>query len=410
MSLDDPRSVERNRQRLWQGLLVSDPRHVCARKRKSQSDPVVRGWLTLGSLATATGQQGIGWSNGVVRWRNQNTGHPAMSIVEDLQIPEDQLLEYPRNIALLLPLSGRTAGAGKAIQNGFLGAYFASAGGLDDRQSIRIYDVNSEGGPGAAYMAAVEDGAEFVVGPLLRNNVSALANDILVPVPVLTLNYLPDETLPPPGLFQFALAPEDEAVSAAIRAIGDGHRNGVALVPNNSWGRRVLTSFSTEFERQGGTLLDYRSFTTASPDFSRTIEELMGLAGSFNRYQRLAGKYRQSATIRSASPARRRLHFSCGRRRGRPTAEVAAQVPLLGGPARVFDLVDLCDGRPVKFRPQRHFVSQTHRGSFRRRAGFVICPRSIANTGPRRSASRDCMRWATTLTTWLPRCLRAAAA
>jgi outer membrane PBP1 activator LpoA protein len=284
--LDDSQSIERNRQRLWQGLIVSNPQQLRAQAEVT-TDPVIRGWLTLGSLATATGQQGIGWSNGVVRWREQNAGHPALSIIDELDVAEDPLLNYPRNIALLLPLSGRTATAGKAIHNGFLGAYFASAGGLDDRQSIRIYDVNAEGGPGAAYTAAVEDGAEFVVGPLLRDNVSQLANDILVPVPVLTLNYLPDDTLPPPGLFQFALAPEDEAASAAIRAIQDGHRTGLALVPNSSWGRRVLTSFATEFEQQGGTLLDYRSFTTASPDFSRTIEELMGLSGSFNRYQRL---------------------------------------------------------------------------------------------------------------------------
>ena len=284
--LDDQRSIKRNRQRLWQGLLVSNPQQLRA-EAEVALDSTVRGWLTLGSLATATGQQGIGWSNGVVRWRNENATHPALSIIDDLQIDAGQMLEYPRNIALLLPLSGRTASAGKAIQNGFLGAYFAAAGSLDDRQSVRIYDVNMEGGPGAAYTAAVEDGAEFVVGPLLRNNVSALANDILVPVPILTLNYLPDESLPPPGLFQFALAPEDEAVSAAVRAIADGHRNGVALVPNSSWGRRVLSSFATEFEQQGGTLLDYRSFTTASPDFSGTIEELMGLSGSFNRYQRL---------------------------------------------------------------------------------------------------------------------------
>jgi outer membrane PBP1 activator LpoA protein len=284
--VDGRRGIERNRERLWQGLLVSDP-HVLRAAAEESTDPVVRGWLTLGSLATATGQQGIGWSNGLVRWREQHSGHPAMSIVDGLEIPTDQLLEYPRRIALLLPLSGRTASAGKAVQNGFLGAYFASAGGLDDRQAIRIYDVNADGGALAAYSNAVEDGAEFVVGPLLRTNVSQLANDILVPVPVLTLNYLPEDTLPPPGLFQFALAPEDESASAATRAFLDGHRKAVALVPNNSWGRRLLTSFSTEFEAQGGSLLDYRSYTTGVQDFSRTIEELMGLAGSVSRYQRL---------------------------------------------------------------------------------------------------------------------------
>ncbi len=284
--LDDRQSIERNRERIWKGLLVSDP-HVLRTAAEVTTDPTVRGWLTLGSLATATGQQGIGWSNGVVRWRERNTGHPAMSVLDDLDFSEDQLLDYPRRIALLLPLSGRAASAGNAVQNGFLGAYFASAGGLDDRQSIRVYDVDAEGGPSAAYTSAVEDGAEFVVGPLLRNNVNALANDILVPVPVLTLNYLPDESLPPPGLFQFALAPEDEAVSVARRALQDGQRTAVALVPSSNWGRRLLTAFATEFESQGGTLLDYRNFTSENPDYSRTIEELMGLAGSVNRYQRM---------------------------------------------------------------------------------------------------------------------------
>jgi outer membrane PBP1 activator LpoA protein len=284
--LDDQQSIERNRERIWQGLLVSDP-HVLRAAAEMAADPTVHGWLTLGSLATATGQQGIGWSNGVVRWRERNTGHPAMSVLDDLDISTDQLLAYPRRIALLLPLSGRAASAGQAVQNGFFGAYFASAGGLDDRQSVHVYDVDAEGGPSAAYMSAVEDGAEFVVGPLLRDNVNELANDILVPVPVLTLNYLPDESLPPPGLFQFALAPEDEAISAAMRALQDGHRTAVALVPNSNWGRRLLTAFATEFEARGGTVLDYRSFTSESPDFSRTIEELMGLAGSVSRYQRL---------------------------------------------------------------------------------------------------------------------------
>jgi outer membrane PBP1 activator LpoA protein len=284
--LNDRQSIERNRERIWKGLLVSDP-HVLRAAAETATDPTVRGWLTLGSLATATGQQGIGWSNGVVRWRERNAGHPAMSVLDNLDIADEQLLAYPRSIALLLPLSGRAASAGNAVQNGFLGAYFASAGGLDDRQSIRVYDVDAEGGPSAAYTSAVEDGAEFVVGPLLRNNVNELANDILVPVPVLTLNYLPDESLPPPGLFQFALAPEDEAISAATRALQDGHRTAVALVPNSNWGRRLLTAFATEFEAQGGTLLDYRNFTSESPDFSRTIEELMGLAGSVSRYQRM---------------------------------------------------------------------------------------------------------------------------
>ncbi len=284
--LNSSREIEQNRNRLWQGLLYSNPQ-VLREAAQLTTDEQTRGWLTLGSLAASTGQQGVGWSNGIARWRDANPRHPALAVIGEAEAFDQELLGYPRQVALLLPLSGRSAGAGKAIQNGFLGAYFATAGALDDRQSVRIYDVNSEGGASAAYQNAVADGAEFVVGPLLKKNVTELANDILVPVPVLTLNYLPDDTLAPPGLYQFALAPEDEAASAAVRALGDGYTRAVALVPSNDWGRRVLQSFATEFEGLGGTLLDYRSYTPDKQDFSSEIENLMGLTGSVQRYQRM---------------------------------------------------------------------------------------------------------------------------
>ena len=284
--LDDDRSILQNRERLWQGLLVSDLETLRS-AAEMEFDSEVRGWLTLGALATSTGQQGVGWTNGVIRWQENNVDHPAIEILSGLELPDSDLLEFPRQIALLLPLSGGNATAGKAIQNGFFGAYFSAVAGLQDAQQIRVYDVSQLGGARQAYELAVQDGAEFVVGPLLRRNVNDLAEEILLPVPVLTLNFLPDNFLAPPGLYQFALAPEDEAASAARRAIADGNTLAVALVPGNEWGRRVLSSFSTEFEALGGTLLDYRNYQPSVQDFSAEIESLMALSQSVNRYRRL---------------------------------------------------------------------------------------------------------------------------
>lgn len=279
------REIEQNRRRLWQGLTVSSPQNLRS-SAETVGDPVVRGWLSLGALAAATGQQGIGWSSGVRRWRELHRDHPAIVIIDDLELAES-VSTYPRQIALLLPLSGNAGSAGRAIQNGFFGAYFSTVMELEDSQVVRVYDVNAEGGASAAYESAVRDGAEFVVGPLLRSHVTELANDILVPVPVLTLNNLPENTLAPPGIYQFALAPEHEAAAAAERAIADGHRYAVALIPNSDWGRRVFGSFATTFEALGGTVLDYRSYVSGNPDFSNTIEDLMALSGSVRRYQRL---------------------------------------------------------------------------------------------------------------------------
>ena len=283
--LDGSWDIERNRQRLWAGLLVSDAL-VMRSAADINADPVVQGWLRLGALAASTGQQGIGWSNGVVRWQQSYAGHPGMAIIEDMDLPETSLLDFPRQIALLLPISGKNATAGKAVQNGFFGAYFAATSGLEDEQRIAVYDIAS-GGVAAAYAQALEDGAEFVVGPLLRRNVQTLAREPVLPVPILSLNYLPDEMTAPPGFFQFALAPEDEAASAATRALADGAVKAVALYPDNDWGRRVMNSFANELEGNGGLLLDHRSYQTGTQDFSIEIENLMALTQSVSRYKRL---------------------------------------------------------------------------------------------------------------------------
>jgi outer membrane PBP1 activator LpoA protein len=284
--LDDEWSVMQNRRRLWAGMKVSDAQVLRdAADRTFDSD--IRGWLELGALANSTGEQGIGWSNGVLRWRETYADHPAIGILEEMDLPEGGALSFPRQIALLLPLSGNRAAAGNAIRNGFLGAYFNAAAELNDAQQVRVYDINDSGGAVAAYRAAVRDGAEFVVGPLQRSNVSELADESLLPVPVLALNYLADNVVAPPGFYQFALAPEDEARAAATRAVNDGLTRGLALVPNSDWGRRVLTSFASEFESAGGQLVDYRSYEPSVQDFSFEIQELMALSKSVQRYQRL---------------------------------------------------------------------------------------------------------------------------
>ena len=190
-------------------------------------------------------------------------------------------------MALLVPLSGNNANAGQAIRNGFLGAYFAEAADFNDEQQVRVYDAAAAGGAVAAYERAVEDGAEFVVGPLLRSSVAGLASGALLPVPLLTLNYLPDNVTAPPGVYQFALSPEDESASAAQRAIADGYSRAVALIPNNDWGRRVLSSFATAFENEGGILLAYRTYPPQEQDFSIEIEGLLELSESVQRYRRL---------------------------------------------------------------------------------------------------------------------------
>ena len=106
------------------------------------------------------------------------------------------------------------------------------------RPRLKIYDVAAES-VGSAYNRAIADGAGFVVGPLFKDEVAAVAPVTGGRTPVLALNFLGDTVAPPKNFYQFALLPEDEARMVARRVVADGRLNGVAIVPSGEWGTRV---------------------------------------------------------------------------------------------------------------------------------------------------------------------------
>ena len=207
-----------------------------------------------------------------------------------------RLAEAPTRIALLLPASGPLAKTAEAVRDGFFAAHFYRLN-KTYQPVIQVYDS----GPRtdtmlAAYRQAVADGAEIVIGPLDRDGVKTLAHSGDVPpeqssdappvqgvtVPTLALNYAdgaptnPDGLTTTPGyLYQFGLAPEDEARAAAERAWLEGRRNAIAFVQKGDWGDRVLHAFKTRFEALGGTVVDTQSYDPASSDFATPLRKLL---------------------------------------------------------------------------------------------------------------------------------------
>jgi hypothetical protein len=204
----------------------------------------------------------------------------------DLMQEFSQKMDYPAQVALLLPLSGRAEPAGAALRDGFLAAYYQQLGA--DRPQVRTYDV-ARMDVASAYLAAVTDGAGFVVGPLTRDEVAAVARVADGRTTVLALNYLPESSAVPPRFYQFALSPEDEARQVARRAIADGRPRGVALVPAGDWGQRVLGAFTAELQAAGGQLADQRTYPPGTTDFGALIIELFGVRDSEQRHARLQG-------------------------------------------------------------------------------------------------------------------------
>jgi hypothetical protein len=178
-----------------------------------------------------------------------------------------------QSIALLLPFSGRFANPATALRDGFFSAHLASR---NPRPHIHVFDSGETGDSAlAAYDAAMELAPDIVVGPLLREQVRALASQRRLIRPVLALNYLDDAFAPPPLLFQFGLSPQDEAREAAASAIGSDLRSAVVLSEATEWGDRTASAFRDRFEALGGIVLASRRFSVDGDEPTAAIRELL---------------------------------------------------------------------------------------------------------------------------------------
>jgi outer membrane PBP1 activator LpoA protein len=188
------------------------------------------------------------------------------------------------NIALLLPVTGRAAAAAISVRDGFMTAYYQTAAA--ERPQLHVYDTGTQSVADALKQAA-QQGADFIVGPLTREEVTAAAAFPGSRAPLLALNFLSGSQPPPAQFYQFALSPEDEARLAARRILADHHRRGVALVPEGDWGTRVLAAFKQELQAGGGELLGVGVVESARTDYSEAITEVLRISDSNARYHRL---------------------------------------------------------------------------------------------------------------------------
>ena len=188
------------------------------------------------------------------------------------------------HIALLLPIAGRAASAAISVRDGFMTAYYQLP--ANARPRVRIYDTGSQS-VADALTQATGAGADFIVGPLTREEVTAAADFPGLHVPLLALNFLPAERTPPAQFYQYALSPEDEARLVARRVLEEHHRRGVALVPAGEWGTRVLAAFRQELQAGGGELTGTGQIDSTRTDYSAAITEVLRTSDSTARYHRL---------------------------------------------------------------------------------------------------------------------------
>jgi len=157
----------------------------------------------------------------------------------------------PNQLAVLLPLSGSSAGAGIAVRDGFLSQYYAEN---RRRPRVNFYDTagNAEGAKNAA-SKAIAEGAQMIVGPLTRDEVNAVSNQADITVPVLFLNR--GQNPPAPGNLSFALSPDEEGWISADRFANRNQMSVIIFTQRDDTAQRTVAAFKDQYKIRGGQII-----------------------------------------------------------------------------------------------------------------------------------------------------------
>jgi outer membrane PBP1 activator LpoA protein len=252
------------------------------------SDSTIRGWLEAASVAADNARNPTLGASRLTAFRSRFPSHPALTALAEEPVvgiePKASELQTAPHLALVLPLSGRTSGPAGQIRDGFMTAYYQLP--EQSRPRLRVYD--SAAAPiGDVVGQAAAAGAEFIVGPLTREEVVAAADLLSTRPPLLALNFLPADRPAPERFYQFALSPEDDARAVARYIGASGRRRGVVIVPEGDWGTRVAAAFDEELQSAGGFVIGQSTYNPSDKDYAAAIMQVLRTDDSRARQQRI---------------------------------------------------------------------------------------------------------------------------
>lgn len=285
--LTDDGQKQKNSHSVWETLMGSDPGEITAWANRNH-DCDLDAWLSLAYIQKQSHADIFTLESEIQQWRTQFPRQtiPA-GIIDSITQNWATTQVAPDRIALLLPMTGRYSAIANAVYAGVVTARdFEETPGLPPE--LVLYDTRGDADTAfRQYQLAVREGADFVIGPLQKEAVHAIAKQKQLEVPTLSLNYTNDALAGSPQLVQFGLLPENESRQVAERAYQNNLRRALVLVPEGEWGTRLLEAFMMRFTELGGTVLQYERYIAKNSDYSDPIKKLLHLDQSEQRHRNL---------------------------------------------------------------------------------------------------------------------------
>lgn len=275
--IPDDAGKANNRRILWLTLTKLPLPELNTLAVEASDNSELQGWMKLALIPRQNHENAQALYAQVEQWQTQYPEHPANKLLPSpLTAVQPYLYSSPKQIALLLPLTGPLAGPGGAIRDGFMAA------SANSPANIRQYNT-AAGDVAALYRQALSEGADYVVGPLSKTDVAVVAA-MEHPVPTLLLNDM--DVANNTNAYRFGLSPSNEARQVAVKAEKKGYKRALVIAPAGAWGDEIVAAFSSQWKTNGGVVVDKLAYGN-NDDLNVSVRDLLHVSDSQSREKHL---------------------------------------------------------------------------------------------------------------------------
>lgn len=228
---------------IWQKFCLLSPWQL--QQLEKMSAPNIKGWSKLITFANKFGYDDARLQRYLSQWQREFSTHPAQYIVANLSQQIPTTTNVIENIAVIIPLSGKQELAGKVAQQGILAAYNIESGKtlhFIDSTTLDMSTLNAK---------LLELNIDYVIGPLLKQNVNSYLAQTEITLPTLLLNLPATATLLPHQV-ALSMRPEEEATQAATTLSRQQYKYPLILSHQDSSSRRIAQTFSQQWQHITG--------------------------------------------------------------------------------------------------------------------------------------------------------------
>lgn len=284
--------------RIWENLEQYSKDEIIQLKAQP-SETELQGWLYVSTQMKTQLNNPSSLKTELQQWFGTNISHPIVTHTpEDVQRILDLDISTPQNVAVLLPLSGKYEMPAKLIRDGFIHAMTDDAD-KDPALKMTVYDTSTQSLQDI-YAQLKANNTDFIIGPLIKDNVERLQDINSDNIPMLALNF-PDKLDKGTQVCYLTLSPEQEGAQAAKHIFETGFKYPLVLAPKGKLGERITEAFTEKWNELSNTPVASTPFGNRA-ELQKNVKDAFGLTDSQARINQI----RQISNIEMETEARSR--------------------------------------------------------------------------------------------------------